>query len=205
MASKRTGSILMVGGLLLITAALFLTCRNVREAQQAAAAAEDTARQIESLRVEPPPVPDTVQEPEEVPDYLRNPDMEMPVLEIDGHDYIGTLEIPALDLSLPVMSQWSYPNLKLSPCRFSGSAYLDDLIIAGHNYTRHFGGLKHLSIGDEVLFTDADGHVFSYAVSELEQLGPNDVEELESGSWALTLFTCTLGGKFRVTVRCERA
>ena len=31
------------------------------------------------------------------------------------------------------------------------------------------------------------------------------VEEMLSGGWALTLFTCTLGGRTRVTVRCEEA
>ena len=60
---------------------------------------------------------------EETPEYLRNPEMEMPVEEIEGNGYIGLLEIPALGLSLPVMSEWSYPNLKLAPCRYSGSAY----------------------------------------------------------------------------------
>ena len=45
----------------------------------------------------------------EISDYLLNPNMEMPEVEIDGNDYIGTLSIPALELSLPVMSQWSYP------------------------------------------------------------------------------------------------
>ena len=32
-----------------------------------------------------------------------------------------------------------------------------------------------------------------------------DVEAMESGDWALTLFTCTIGGKTRVTVRCVPA
>jgi sortase A len=30
------------------------------------------------------------------------------------------------------------------------------------------------------------------------------VEEMESDEWDLTLFTCTIGGKSRVTIRCER-
>ena len=38
-----------------------------------------------------------------------------------------------------------------------------------------------------------------------EILQPGDVEEMLSGGWALTLFTCTLGGRTRVTVRCEEA
>jgi len=38
----------------------------------------------------------------------------------------------------------------------------------------------------------------------VETLQPTAVEEMCSGDWDLTLFTCTLGGKFRVTVRCDR-
>lgn len=128
----------------------------------------------------------------------------MPILELDGNQYIGTLELTSMGITLPVMSEWSYPKLKLSPCRFSGSVYQDDLIVAGHNYSSHFGGLKDLAVGDEITFTDAEGRVFSYAVSAQQLLGPMELEELEAGDWDLTLFTCTVGGKRRVCVRCER-
>lgn len=53
-----------------------------------------------------------------------------------------------------------------------------------------------------MIFTDADGNVFSYAVSGVEQLSPTAIGELEAGGWALSLFTCTLGGQYRVVVRC---
>ena len=43
-----------------------------------------------------------MEEPGEVPDYVLFPDMEMPTIEVDGHDYIGTLSIPELGLELPV-------------------------------------------------------------------------------------------------------
>ncbi len=49
-----------------------------------------------------------------------------------------------------------------------------------------------------------DGNVFSYEVALLEILQPTDVDEMEGGDWDLTLFTCTVGGKSRVTARCER-
>ena len=57
----------------------------------------------------------------------------------------------------------------------------------------------------EVSFTDAVGNVFLYTVAELETLGKTDVEEMQAGDWDLTLFTCTYGGKNRVTVRCVPA
>ena len=185
--------ILILGGLLLIAAALCLTAYNLWDDQRAGRAAQQTLEQPAVSAPQP-----------ELPGYILDPEMEMPTVDINGTAYIGTLEIPALELTLPVVSQWSDQALKLAPCRYTGSAYLDDLIIAGHNYKRHFARLGELNVGDKVLFTDADSNLFSYQVSKLEQLAGTAVEEMEAGDWDLTLFTCTIGGKARVTVRCER-
>ncbi|MCD7981085.1 MAG: sortase [Clostridiales bacterium] len=134
-------------------------------------------------------------------------DGEMNSIEIDGYGYIGTLSIPSYGLELPVMAEWSYPGLKIAPGRYSGSVWNSDLIICGHNYTRHFGNLRNLEPGDTLYFTDVNGNVFYYEVEETVILRPTDVEEMmsrESGGWDLTLFTCTIGGQTRVTVRCSR-
>ena len=129
--------------------------------------------------------------------------MPMPVQVIDGEEYIGILQIPDLALELPIIGEWSYPRLRTAPCRYVGSACTHDLIIAAHNYASHFGGLASLAQGSEVIFTDMDGNRFIYAVSETEQLPGTAIEEMKSGDWDLTLFTCTIGGAARVTVRCE--
>ena len=130
--------------------------------------------------------------------------MEMPVITIEQEDYLGTLTIPSLGLTLPVLDDWSYPKLKKAPCRYVGSVYQDDMVIAAHNYTTHFGSINKLRSGDTMTFRDADGNTFIYEVIELEILQPTDVEEMQTGDWDLTLFTCTVGGSSRVTVRCEK-
>ena len=94
--------------------------------------------------------------------------------------------------------------MKIAPCRYTGSAYQDDLIIAAHNYNSHFGNLKNLREGDTATLTDMDGNVFTYEMAELEILQPTDIEGMDSGEWDLTLFTCTIGGSSRVTARFER-
>ena len=190
----------MTGGLLLIAAALLLTCYNLWDERRATNSAGEALRELETLR---PEEPETVEETE-IPDYLLDPGREMPAVEVDGKRYIGVLELPSLGLELPVMESWSYPNLRVAPCRYGGSAYQDDLIIAAHNYASHFGRLKELKIGDEARFTDTEGNLFRYAVAELETLGKYDVEEMAAGDWDLTLFTCTYGGQSRVTARCLR-
>lgn len=134
--------------------------------------------------------------------------MSMPTVKIEGKEYIGVLSIPTIDISLPVLSRLSKSGLKAAPCRYVGSAYLDSLVIAAHNYKAHFGKLKELRIGDRLSFTDADGNIFYYEVGETEILAPDATEEMTDSDWDLTLFTCTLactlGGKNRVTVRCFR-
>ena len=99
-----------------------------------------------------------------IPDYILNPNMAMPLIEVEGDKYIGTLYFPSLQIELRVMSSWSYPNLKKAPCLYSGSVYTGNAVIAAHNYTSHFGQLMRLAPADAVYFTDADGNVFSYEV-----------------------------------------
>ncbi len=142
--------------------------------------------------------------PIEIPDYILNPNMDMPEQKIDGIPYIGYLQIESLDLQLPIASKTTYPYLKKVPCRYEGSAYLDNLVIGAHNYTRHFGRIGKLSYGDKIVFTDMDGNQFSYEVATIEILQPTQVQDLCAGEWPLTLYTCTLGGKTRVVVRCEK-
>lgn len=142
--------------------------------------------------------------PDEIPDYVLNPEMDMPEKQIDGISYIGALSIPSLDLELPVISTTTKSLLRIAPCRYTGTAYLDNLVIGAHNYSTHFGRIKTLSYGDLIEFTDMDGNLFVYQVADMEVLNPDQVEDLCSGQWPLTLYTCTIGGRTRVTVRCDK-
>ena len=139
-----------------------------------------------------------------VPPYIETPEMEMPVIEIGGSTYIGLVEIPALNLRLPVQSEWSYKKLKVSPCRFSGSAYRGNLVIIAHNYVTHFGRIPLLDPDDLVFFTDVDSNRFCFRVSEMEILQPNQSRYLVDSPYPLSLLTCTPGGRTRDTVRCDR-
>jgi sortase A len=78
------------------------------------------------------------------------------------------------------------------------------MVIAGHNYARHFSGLKNLPEGTEIQFVDVEGRIFRYWITDLEILKPNQTEALISGDWDLTLFTCTYGGGSRYTIRCTK-
>lgn len=191
---NRFSALLVILGLLLVISAFGLTGYNLWDNDRASREANEILADIKDQ------IPENTGD--FIPDYILNPNMNMPTIERDGYEYIGTISIPVIDLELPVMDSWSYPQLKIAPCRYSGSAYLNDLIIAAHNYTGHFGRLRNLEPGDDVVFTDAAGNVFKYKVAYLETLVPTAVEEMESGEWDLTVFTCTVGGQTRVTIRC---
>lgn len=129
---------------------------------------------------------------------------EMPTMMIDGHEYIGYLEMPTIGITLPVMSDWSYKKLRIAPCRYWGSAYDDSMVILAHNYDRHFGRISSLNVGDPVQFVDADGNIFKYVVAAHETLERLQMRKMVDNDYDLTLFTCTYGGGKRVTVRLER-
>ena len=166
------------------------------------AASHEVLQVVETAQAEEQRIEDSV-DVEVTPNYQLAPCNPMPEKEIEGDSYIGVLSIPDLSLELPVMSQWNYANLKKALCRYRGSVYLNNMVIAAHNYRSHFGKLHKLEPGNRVLFTDMDGNEFVYEVDRIETLGKYQIEEMEAGDWDLTLFTCTVGGENRVTIRCR--
>ena len=192
---NKKSTIFISVGLIFLLAAMALTGYNLWDESRAD---QQRVQLLEEFQ------PKFIENQALLPDPEKYPKMEMPVKEMEGNFYIGVLEIPYLNLELPIMSEWSYPDLKIAPCRYKGSAYLNNLIIAAHNYKCHFGYLKSLPQGECLTFTDVDGNIFRYEVTEMEIIGATDFDGMESGEWDLTLFTCTYGGQDRVTVRCAR-
>ena len=131
-------------------------------------------------------------------------DGDMPSVNILDNDYIGIIEIPSLNLKLPVMKDASYEKLDTSPGRYYGSVYTDDLVICAHDYARHFGYIESLKQDDIVIFRDMNNTEYVYKVEVIEVLNPTDVKEMIESEFDLTLYTCTYDGLRRVTVRCNR-
>ena len=196
---KKTGLALILAGVLLVAGALGITVYNVADDNRA-------ERAVEALLA---PVAEAISE-QETNNFVRpESDVvpEMPVLEEDGLRYIGIIEIPALSLSLPVLENWSYDLLKISPCRYAGSCYTNDLVICAHNYASHFNGLRTVDMGEDVYLTMVNGDSFHYVIVNRETLQPDENERMVTpdGNWDLTLFTCYIGGQTRCTLRCKLA
>ena len=202
--NRKIGNTLILLGLLLLLGAGGLTAYNIWDGIRAERASQHIIQEM-----------DIGQALVEALDREPDDDPEMPVIEVEGNYYIGILEIPSLQLTLPVMDRWDYTRLKISPCVYSGSYKTDDLVICAHNYARHFSPVKWIDMGADVYLITVDCRVYHYQVTNRETLKPDLVENMientnntkdgtVTNEWDLTLFTCNTGGQTRCAVRCTR-
>ena len=202
MMKKNKRIALMLSGALLMCSAVGLTAYNIHEDFNASSAASSVLKELDDAMKSgtgnglPAGISGEM-------DGTISPDTPMPTITIKGKEYIGTIKIPTLSLELPVAKDWDYTQMKTSPCRYSGSAYSNDLVICAHNFSTHFRNIRNLHPDDTVIFTDAVGNEFYYGVDKVETLAPTAVSEMLSPDYDLSLFTCTYGGSARVTVRCR--
>jgi sortase A len=196
-----------VSGAALIFAAMCLCIFNITESRTAAKRSQASLSELKKAIVNTAkPTAAESTEDDLFAQYEEPAKTEMPTVSIDNTGYCGYLTIAELGLELPVINDFSYEALDTAPCRYSGSAESNDIIIAAHNFGSHFGKLGSLSDGAEIIFTDCSGRSFRYSIISIEEIRGSDVEEMlskESSPWDMTLFTCTLSGKSRITVRAK--
>lgn len=195
--------ILLLGAVLMI-AALLLLLHNKQEASVAGQEAESLTVALEAWMERQEGQTVVAYETEVIYEQPEAAGPELPSATVGGCECVGLVEIPALELKLPVLADWDYGRLEIAPCRQFGSAKTDDLVIAAHNYQTHFGRLKELVIGDEVTFTDVEGAVYAYTVKKTDIIAPENVEAVSASGFDLVLYTCAVGGQSRVTVFCDR-
>ena len=217
---KKIGIVLLTAGAVLVIAALLLFSRNRAEDRRAGESAEETLRLVEAAMAErgtngetgTTPAPGASASPGTAAAGTETgsgglpapPALDMPTVRSGAYDYIGYLDFPGYDLTMPVAATWSFPAMEISPCRHTGSVYNDNLVVAGHNYKTEFDVLFHLEAGDTVTFTDVDGNVFTYTVREFASVTPDDSDTVMNSGYALTMYTCNWDTSERVTVFCER-
>ena len=198
---KKRGTILIALGLLLLLGAAGLTLYNIHVEAQAGESANEISGELATVLADVEQKPPVKSAP---PDYLE--ETEEQTIELDGRYYLGLITFPTINLQLPVQHEWSYENLRISPCRMTGDILSENLVVLAHNYRTHFGPLlNNVGVGDEVSLMLVDGSVYVYKVAAKEVVAPTAVENVTGGDWPLTLFTCTLGGRTRMVLRCDWA
>ena len=133
-----------------------------------------------------------------------------------GDEIIGVLEIPALELVMPVYLGASGAHLDAGAAVLGNTSVPigganTDCVIAGHrgwygaDYFRH---LDKLIVGDMVTVTNL-WETLTYTVTDIQVIQPYEVEKIkiQPGRDLLTLMTChpyASGGRQRLVVYCER-
>ena len=131
-------------------------------------------------------------------------------------EIIGVLEIPAMELIMPVYLGASEAHLA------AGAAVLGNTsapiggdntncVIAGHRGWRgadYFRHIDRLAVGDSVTLTNL-WETLTYTVADIRIIQPHEVEKIkiQPNRDLLTLLTChpyASGGKQRYVVYCER-
>ena len=131
-------------------------------------------------------------------------------------EIIGVLEIPAMELTMPVYLGVSGEHLALGTAVLgSTSAPIGgdntNCVIAGHrgwkgaDYFRH---IDRLQVGDAVQLTNL-WETLTYTVTDIQIIQPHEVEKIkiQPNRDLLTLLTChpyASGGKQRYVAVCER-
>lgn len=189
MRSKSKWIILL--GVLLLACSLGILLYTQFSAQKAQKTSADIVARLEEIL---PPKSVGV-----VDDYSS---MQMPVLELDGAELIGVVEIPEWNVVLPVGSTWDTRTIYSFPQRFSGTVYDSSLIVGGMDQAGQFDCLKKMDVGNTVIVTDMTGAQFSYTVERIERKKSAEAEVLEDAQSNLTLFVRDEYSMEYIIVRC---
>ena len=130
-------------------------------------------------------------------------DADMPVLELDGTDYVGTLDAPGFGVRLPVGSSWATGKLSVHPCRFWGSAYDGTLVIGGTGDKGQLDFCGKVNPGDQIRFTDMTGAEFDYQVAWVDRSDSAESQWLMKPEYDLTIFARDPYSLQYIAVRCE--
>ena len=128
----------------------------------------------------------------------------------EGYEVIAILNIPSIGIEYPVLAETSDELMKISLTKYWGGNpnEVGNFCIIGHNYKsgKHFGELKNVKKGENVLVTDYSNRTLTYEIYDIDIISPYDTRctsQLTNGRKEVTLITCTNGGDNRLVVKAR--
>ncbi|MCL2775361.1 MAG: class D sortase [Oscillospiraceae bacterium] len=128
------------------------------------------------------------------------------------NNMVGTLKIPSIDFTSPILKGDTPDNLNIGVCEVAGSTTMGGIgnyIIAGHYSKirgRHFNRLPEIQIGASVFISDGF-NTYEYKVYEILHVKAGDAPAISSDlkERTATLITCdyAVNPIGRVIVKCE--
>ena len=129
--------------------------------------------------------------------------MSMPVIQIDGQDFSGLIDVPAFGVTLPIYDLWDSAKITSFPCRFFGSTYDGSLVIGGSDQSGQFDFCSKIDLGAHVCVTDLTGAEFDYRVTKISRSKTADADVLINDQPGLTLFVRDQYSLDYIVVRCS--
>lgn len=126
---------------------------------------------------------------------------EMPVLSVDGVDFVGILELPEYDCVLPVCGDWN--ETLWYPSCYVGSIYDSSMKIGATTQKGQFGFYRTIGVGDAIYFTDMTGNRYAYKVTDILYRKHADAQTLGQKESDLTLFLKNLYAFEYVMIYCK--
>ena len=131
---------------------------------------------------------------------------------LSGQTCLGIITCEKIDLVYAIVEGTKDENIGVAIGHFVDSAQIGEegnCALAGHNggtYGRYFGDIKNLEKDDPVVLTDLNGYEYTYNVTEVFVVNPEDVYvvgDLGKAGKYLTMVTCTQRGTKRLIVRAK--
>lgn len=106
----------------------------------------------------------------------------------------ATLEIPDIEINIPVYQGDTLDIIKYGAGHFSGSYFPGEggsIVLAAHNSRQHFMYLPHLNLGAKVII-HANYGTFTYEVVDAKVIKDNDMASLpiQTEEETLMMYTC---------------
>ena len=124
-----------------------------------------------------------------------------------GFGVLGTMEIPAIDFSYPVLEKVTKKSIETSVAFLCGAGLNEpgNTVIIGHNYRNgaFFSNNKRLNIGDKIYIRDLSGNELTYNIYDKFETSQNDTSFYQrdtGGVPEVTLSTCTDDSSARLII-----
>lgn len=189
-SDRAVGRLFTLMGICLIAAAAILLISwqyGIRSSEQRASELVQTIRTI-------------VPEPQNAAPEQRL-DNTMPVLSIDGMNFVGILEMPKYGSCFPVCADWD--KFSRYPSRLSGSIYDRSLQIGAATHGGQYDFYREISVGDSVFFTDMEGNRFSLEITAIRHEKHADQTSLQREDAALVLFLKNIYSFEYIVIFCD--
>lgn len=129
------------------------------------------------------------------------------VVTYEGFTVVGRMEIPEIDLDLPVLERATKNSLEKSIGVLMGPGLnqVGNTIIVGHNYRNgtFFSRNNELENGDKIYITDTTGTRIEYTIYNIYTTSSEDSEYITrdtAGKREISLSTCTDDSRYRLVI-----